>query len=91
VTRVLDIADPARGEEAGEFQGHLLGADVSVIIVDAPPGGGPRLHRRPYEEIFVVQEGELTFTMGDDTVEATGGQIVIAPAGSPHEFVNSGI
>jgi hypothetical protein len=31
VTRVLDIADPARGEEAGEFQGHLLGAGVSVI------------------------------------------------------------
>jgi hypothetical protein len=31
VTRVLDISDPARGEEAGEFQGHLLGAGVSVI------------------------------------------------------------
>jgi hypothetical protein len=35
--RVLDIADPARGEEAGEFQGRLLGASVSVIVVDAPP------------------------------------------------------
>jgi len=37
VRRVLDIADPARGEEAGEFQGRLLGASVSVIVVDAPP------------------------------------------------------
>ena len=35
MTRVLDLADPARGEEAGEFQGHLLGAGVSVIVVDA--------------------------------------------------------
>jgi hypothetical protein len=38
MTRVLDIADSARGEEAGEFQGRLLGASVSVIVVDAPPG-----------------------------------------------------
>jgi mannose-6-phosphate isomerase-like protein (cupin superfamily) len=37
-----------------------------------------------------VQEGELTFTVGDETVEATGGQIVIALAGTPHKFVNSG-
>jgi mannose-6-phosphate isomerase-like protein (cupin superfamily) len=28
--------------------------------------------------------------VGDDTTEATGGQIVIAAAGAPHKFVNSG-
>jgi mannose-6-phosphate isomerase-like protein (cupin superfamily) len=28
--------------------------------------------------------------VGDATIEATGGQIVIAPAGAPHKFVNSG-
>ena len=38
----------------------------------------------------MVQEGELTFTVGDETIEATGGRIVIAPAGAPHKFVNSG-
>jgi mannose-6-phosphate isomerase-like protein (cupin superfamily) len=51
-------------------------------------GRGPDLH--PYDEVFVVQDGELTFTVGDATIEATGGQIVIAPAGAPHKFVNSG-
>jgi mannose-6-phosphate isomerase-like protein (cupin superfamily) len=90
VTRLLDIADPARGEEAGEFQGRLFGASVSVIVVDAPPGGGPRLHRHPYEEVFVVQEGSATFTAGDDIIEATGGQVVVVPAGVAHKFVNSG-
>jgi mannose-6-phosphate isomerase-like protein (cupin superfamily) len=90
VTRVLDIADPARGEEAGEFQGRLLGASVSVIVVDAPPGGGPRLHRHPYEEVFVVQEGSATFTAGDDVIEAMGGQVIVVPAGVAHKFVNSG-
>jgi quercetin dioxygenase-like cupin family protein len=37
----------------------------------------------------VVQEGELTFTVGDETNEATGGRIVIVPSGTPHKFVNS--
>ena len=90
MTRVLDIADPARGEEAGEFQGHLLGASVSVIVVDALPGGGPRLHRHPYEEVFVVLQGSATFTVGDDVIEARGGQVVMVPAGMAHKFVNSG-
>jgi mannose-6-phosphate isomerase-like protein (cupin superfamily) len=37
----------------------------------------------------VVQEGNATFTVGDATIEATGGQIVV-PAGVPHKLVNSG-
>lgn len=89
--RVVDLADPARGDNnPGEFQGFHLGAGVSFIVVDAPPGGGPRLHRHPYEEVFVVQEGSATFTAGDDTIEVSGGQVVVVPAGVPHKFVNSG-
>jgi mannose-6-phosphate isomerase-like protein (cupin superfamily) len=37
----------------------------------------------------VVQGGELTFTVGDETIEATGSRIVIVPFGAPHKFVNS--
>jgi len=36
--RVVDLADPTRGDDANEFQGHYLGAGVSLIVVDAPPG-----------------------------------------------------
>lgn len=88
--RVVDLADPARGDDPGEFQGHHLGAGVSFIVVDTPPGGGPRLHRHPYEEVFVVQEGTATFTAGDDVIEAWSGQVVVVPAGVAHKFVNSG-
>lgn len=45
----------------------------------------------PYEEVFIVQEGQATFTLGSDSIEVTAGQIVIAPAGVPHTFVNSGV
>jgi mannose-6-phosphate isomerase-like protein (cupin superfamily) len=91
VTRIIDIADLARGETAYEFEGHLYGdTGVSFIVVDAPPGSGLKLHRHPYEEVFVVQEGSATFTAGDEVIEAGGGQVVVVPAGVPHKFVNSG-
>jgi mannose-6-phosphate isomerase-like protein (cupin superfamily) len=91
MTHIIDIADLARGETAHEFEGHHYDdTGVSFIVVDAPPGGGPKLHRHPYEEVFVVQEGSTTFTAGDEVIEARGGQVVVVPAGVPHKFVNSG-
>lgn len=73
------------------FEGYQCGdVDVSFFLSDTASGKEPDLHKHPYDEVFVVQEGELTFTVGEDTLKATGGQIVIAPAGAPHKFVNSG-
>ena len=85
--RILDLA---LGETANEFQGCHHDAGISFIVVDAPPGSGPRLHKHPYEEVFVVQEGAATFTAGEDVIEASAGQVVVVPAGVPHKFVNSG-
>ena len=59
-------------------------------MVDAPPGSGPKLHKHPYKEVFVVQEGTVTFTAGDDVIEARGGQVIVVPAGVPHKSVNTG-
>jgi mannose-6-phosphate isomerase-like protein (cupin superfamily) len=90
VTRVVDMGGLAQGD-AHEFEGYRYDdTGVSFIVVDAPPGGGPKLHKHPYEEIFVVQEGSVTFTAGDEVIEARGGQVVVVPAGVAHRFVNSG-
>ena len=79
------------GGTARVFDGFQYGhTHVSFFLIDAPSGEGPSLHSHPYEEIFVIQAGQVTFTVDDATIEATGGQIVIAPAGIPHKFVNSG-
>jgi mannose-6-phosphate isomerase-like protein (cupin superfamily) len=48
------------------------------------------LHTDPYEEIFVMLEGDATYTVGDATIEARAVQILVAPAGVPYKFVNSG-
>jgi mannose-6-phosphate isomerase-like protein (cupin superfamily) len=89
VTRVIDMANPARGDEPNEFQGYQYDASVSLIVVDASPGSGPKLHKHPYEEVFVVQEGNATVTVGDEVIEVSGGQVVVVPAGVAHKFVNS--
>ena len=91
MTRVIAKDELPHGKIAHRFEGYRYGdVNVSFFLVDSPPGSGAALHTHPYEEIFVVQEGEATFTVGDATIEVSGGQIVVVPAGVPHKFVNSG-
>lgn len=74
-----------------ELQGYQFGgANVCLIFIDVEPGEGPRLHRHPYEEIFIVLEGRATYTAGSDIVEARAGQVLMVEPGVPHRFVNSG-
>ena len=74
-----------------ELEGYRHGnTPISLILVDLPPGEGPKLHAHPYEEVFVIQQGCATYTVGSTTLEAQAGQIVIVPAGVPHKFINSG-
>ena len=89
---MIEMADLlAGGGTAHEFEGYRNGGvGVSFIVIDAPPGSGPKLHRHPYEEVFVVREGSATFTAGEEVFEASGGQVVVVPAGVAHKFVNSG-
>ncbi len=74
-----------------EFEGlQFPGTEVSFIWVDMPPGGGVRLHKHPYEEIFIIQEGKAAFTVGTANLKAHAGQIIIVPAGTAHKFANAG-
>jgi mannose-6-phosphate isomerase-like protein (cupin superfamily) len=83
VNGIAGVRLPHSGS-AHRFEGHLYGdADVSFFISDTPPGKGPSLHTHQYAEVFVIQEGELTFTVGETAIKATDGQIVVAPAGTP--------
>ena len=91
ITRIIGKEELPYGTIAHRFEGYRYGdVNVSFFLVESPPGGGAVLHTHPYEEVFVTLEGEATFTVGDDTIEVSAGQIVVAPAGVPHKFVNSG-
>jgi len=72
-----------------EFEGsQYQDTEVSFIWVDMPPGGIIRLHKHPYKEIFIIQEGISTFTVDSTTFEAYAGQIIIVPPDVPHKFMN---
>lgn len=77
-------------ERARLFEGKDHGAGVSFFLSSHAPGEGPDLHRHPYEETFVMYEGTATFTVGDQTITAGPGEIVVVPPNTPHKFVNSG-
>jgi hypothetical protein len=50
---ILHRDDIREGVGSYEFEGYLHGdSNVSFIWIDLPPGAGPKLHKRPYEEIF---------------------------------------
>jgi mannose-6-phosphate isomerase-like protein (cupin superfamily) len=87
---VIDVERLPGGENASRFDGREHGASISFFISRNRPGTGPDLHRHPYEETFIVEEGKVLFTVGENTIEATAGEIVVVPAGTPHKFVNSG-
>lgn len=93
IAALLERAEWAERPDAwkGEFEGKLFGTDVSVMFYTTDEvGRGPRLHRHPYDEVFIIREGRALFTVGDRQIEAAAGQIVFGPANVPHKFVNLG-
>ena len=86
---ILNRDDLPRDGQTYEFEGvNYQDTAVSFIWVDMPPGGTIRLHRHPYKEIFIIQEGISTLTVGSETLEAHAGQVIIVPADTPHKFAN---
>ena len=87
---VLRIENLADSGNSYRFEGVDHAAPVSFFLLHTQPGEGPTLHRHPYAETFIIQEGQATFTIGEEQLEVHAGDIVVAPAEVPHAFVNSG-
>lgn len=86
-----NLTDIQRGETGYIFQGFEFGdVDTSFFFTDAKPGQGPALHYHPYEEVFVILDGQATFTIDGENLVAHKGDILLAPAYAHHKFVNSG-
>lgn len=88
---ILSRRKPKTGESRTiRFEGREAGGPVSVFLVDAAPGQSSSLHVHPYAETWVVKRGEAAFIVGDEAAHASSGDIVVAPAGVPHRWTNSG-
>lgn len=73
----------ATGDETGGAFG---------LIDNLMPGGfaSPYHMHRNEDESFYVVEGEMTFYVGEDRVEAEAGAFVYGPRGVPHGFEVNG-
>ncbi|WP_417770479.1 cupin domain-containing protein [Stappia sp.] len=72
------------------FEGSDFSSPVSMFLSNKQPGEGSGLHMHPYRETWVVQRGEVEFTVGEERIRAATGDIVVAPANVPHRFLNVG-
>ena len=89
------IEKPAWSDDGDRWNGEILGtqldAGICLIFNDFDKvGAGPRLHSHPYPETFIMKAGNALFTVGDQQISATAGQVLTVPAGVPHKFANLG-
>jgi mannose-6-phosphate isomerase-like protein (cupin superfamily) len=75
------------GPRGFDLEGADIGTETTLILVDMEEGRGPRLHKHPYAEIWVINAGAALFTAGEETIEAGAGDIVHVEAGMPHKFL----
>jgi mannose-6-phosphate isomerase-like protein (cupin superfamily) len=80
-----------RALPSNRFQGSDHGpARISIILSESEFGTGPRLHRHPYDETWVIHEGRVQVWIGEETGEAGAGDIVVSPSNTPHKFTSIG-
>lgn len=75
----------------GHVEGQTIGTGVTVLFFsNETVGAGPPLHIHPYDEVFIVRSGHARFQVGRQTTDAEAGDILVAPANTPHKFTNIG-
>jgi len=63
MSRVRVVSRAELGDErVARFEGRDHGAAVSFFLTRFAPGTGPGQHVHPYEETFVLESGQATFT-----------------------------
>ncbi len=92
VVRPTDNVMTIRG--AGDEYRYLATGkqtDGAYFVMEAlvPPGGGPPPHTQSREEeLFYILEGDITFWVDGETIEAGKGTFLNVPKGALHNFLN---
>lgn len=90
------VLGPGEGESVpGEHRDFVVKAEqeqFEVIEFACEPEFGPvapHIHQDKFDSFYVL-EGELEFTIGDETVRVGPGSFIAAPPGVRHGFRNPG-
>ena len=87
-SRALDTGTAWFLEHTGEAILAATRSNEGAALVErsAPPGHMAPLHVHDEDETYRVMDGELTFFIGEDSVAAVEGDVVVAPAGVARTF-----
>jgi mannose-6-phosphate isomerase-like protein (cupin superfamily) len=67
----------AHGDETGAGE---------AFIQEGPPGMGPPPHMHPWDEAYLMLEGEMDVLVGERKIHMLPGMYVYIPAGTVHNF-----
>ena len=96
MSRQVVVVEPGQGQRVGNVEFLARTDDTpyfNLALVVLRPGQGVDGHRHVDEDdSFLVVEGTLTVTVGDDhrVLLAGPGTYVLVPAGTLHAIVNEG-
>jgi len=86
------VVPPGQGHRVGNVEFLARTADTPRFtfgIIDFAPGRELETHVHDGEDdAFYMLEGQLTFMLGEDRVEAPAGTFVLIPPGVEHGFRN---
>ena len=97
-TMSIHVVEPNGGEQSGggpircriiedgSHTEHRLGLVEATVPVG--PATPPQHVHREHDETFIVTQGRLRFTSGNDSVDVEAGSCVVVPARTPHTFSN---
>jgi quercetin dioxygenase-like cupin family protein len=80
----------SEGGDLRVLSGSQYGLRTSVMRSKVAPGSGPRPHRHPHAEVFVVDDGQGRFDVGGVSIDAEAGDMIIVPTDAVHAFTNTG-
>ena len=61
------------------------GGAIEVIEYSGPAAPPPHVHRE-HDEVFIILTGTFRFVLGQETMDAPQGTVVLVPRGSRHGF-----
>lgn len=87
----MTAIEAGKGEKIHLLRGSEHGfRNLSFILTETAPGGGPPLHTHDSEEAHVLTSGTMSYIIGEQTFEVSAPYILRVPANTPHTFINSG-
>lgn len=63
------------------------GAHITMAVVELSPGGIVQEHQHPNEQLGIVLQGSMVFTIGGERRELVAGDTYNIPGNVPHDVV----